>query len=346
MTPKTKKAVLKKKPGRPSDGKTTLAKLRHMLTEPKITNEWLKRKGAFKVVNVTLPVSTIAKWLNVANDSVRCIERDRPGYRLTEEHAEKIAYQTGVSRDWLLAGDVSKPVVKRHWMAGTRRNPYGKGRLKPFTQKDFEERQKVLSRPDANRALEDDLKHARDTLAFSCDKIAAILARGIERGKADECAMKLNRALRSVYFDKDEKPAVWPGGFEPAHDVSSGHYDITPTLRALENRVREKHREKNGTECADCLGQGVVACPNCHHEAIEDGKPVKSEIMVCPKCQEDGLLQCLNTTHLNRKKEIKPIMRVKMDKKTGKPVNCKVCKNRRIIPCKKCKGEPAKPPRR
>jgi hypothetical protein len=336
MTPKTKMSANRKNVGAPSLKKTTLAILRHALTVPMTTKQWIKKpQPHYKVVNVTLPVSTVAKWLNVADDSVRCIERERPGYRLTEEHAEKIAYQTGVSRDWLLAGDVSKPVVKLHWMAGTRRNPYGKGRLKPFTQKDFEERQKALSRQDANS----DLKQACQTVAFSCAKIAAILTRGFERGKAVEYEMKLNRALRSVYFDKDEKPAVWPDGFEPAADFSRAHFDITPTISALERRVREIQREKQGKPCPACDAQGVIACPNCHHEAIEDGKPVKSEIMVCPKCQEDGVLQCLNTTHLNRKKEIKPIMRVKMDKKTGEQVNCKLCKNERRIDCPTCKGK-------
>jgi hypothetical protein len=295
MIPKTKKAVLKKKPGRPSVKRTALAVLRQMLTVPKITNEWLKRKGAFKVVNGTLRVSTVAKWLDVAPDTVRCIERHRPGYRLTEEHAEKIAYQTGVSLDWLLAGDGSEP-VKQHWIAGTRRNPYGTGCLKPFTQNDFEEHRKALSRQDANS----DLQLARHTLLFSSAKIAAILARGLERGQAVEYVMKLNRALRSVYFDKEEKPAVWPTGFEPAAD-----FNIRPTLIALENRAREIQREKKGEPCPDCC-DGWVRCPKCHH------KPKPGEIP----------------------REL---------------VNCELCKNKRILPCEKCKGKGhvgIEPPRR
>jgi hypothetical protein len=48
---------------------------------------------------------------------------------------------------------------------------------------------------------------------------------------------------------------VWPGGFEPAADFSGSHFDITPTLRALENHVRKTERiNLEETECSACLG--------------------------------------------------------------------------------------------
>jgi hypothetical protein len=321
VTPKTKNATLKKKPGRPSGQKTTLAVLRSMLRVNKTTKIWLKRKGQYKVERVTLPVSTVAKWLNVSDDTVRCIERGRTGYPLTEAKAEMLAYQTGASREWILAGDVSKPVVKLHWVNGSRRKPYGEGRYKRYTQKDFDDRRKVLSRSDDSG----DLEHARMTVAFSCAKIAAILVRGFERGKAVEYALKLNQALRSVYFDKDERTAVWPGGFEPAADYSSERFDITPTLRVLENRVREIQREKKGKVCPACLGQGCIACPNCI-------VPVATLVSFSP---------------LNKKRR-KPAVVVKgkvieqllIDEETGKPVNCEVCKNDRIIKCRTCDRTP------
>ncbi len=320
MTPTIKNAILKKNPGRPSDKKTTLAVLRSMLKVNKPTTILLKRQGQYKVERVTLPVSTVAKWLNVSDDTVRCIERGRTGYPLTEEKAEMLAYQTGASLEWIVAGDVSKPVVKLHWVSGSRGKPYGKGRYKPYTQKDFDDRRKALSRPDDNG----DLEHARITVAFSCAKIAAILVRGFERGKAVEYALKLNHALRSVYFDKNEKTAVWPGGFEPAADYSSARFDITPTLRALENRVREIQREKKGKPCPACLGQGCIACPNCI-------VPVATLVTFSP---------------LNKKSR-KPAAMVKgdvikhllTDEKTGNPVNCEVCKNARIIKCRSCDGD-------
>jgi hypothetical protein len=313
MLPKTKVALLKREPGRPSARRTTLAILRHSIKVEKVFQRKIFRKRTGqeemvrKIKHVTLPVSVVAEWLNIPVDRVRCIERGRKGYRLTEENAEKLAYQTGVSPECLLAGNGSEP-VKLHWREGTKKNPYGTGFFRPYTQKDFEERQRALSNSDSNRALERDLEHARMTVAFSCAKIAAILARGIERGEADECAMKLNRALRSVFFDKDEKATVWPGGFEPAAEYSSGHFDITPTLRALENRVRENYRKKQGEPCPDC-GDGWIPCPSCHQSVA-----------------------CI----IADRKIIKHVM---LDEKTGEPVHCKHCKNRRIIPCEKCKGK-------
>ncbi len=186
--------------------------------------------------------------------------------------------------------------------------------MKPFTQKDFEERQKALSRQDANS----DLEHARHTLLFSCAKIAAILARGLERGKPDEYVMKLNRALRSVYFDKEENPAVWPTGFEPAAD-----FNIRPTLIALENRAREIQREKMGKPCPDCHGDGKVKCPEC-------------------QC---AWAMLVTFPPLNKKRR-KPAPVIKgqviehlLTDEKGESVNCELCKNHRIIDCPTCKGK-------
>lgn len=158
-------------------------------------------------------------------------------------------------------------------------------------------------------------------MAFNCAKMAAIIARGFERGRVSEYAMKLNQALASVYFDKHEKPTSWPSGFEPAADYSNEQFDITPTLRALENRARQSHREKRGTECAACLGQGVVACPNCI-----------VAVAASPPLNKKGRRPVVIT-----KGDV--VKQLLIDGKTGKPVNCNVCKNRRIIPCEKCKNE-------
>jgi hypothetical protein len=122
----------KKKPGRPSKRKTTLAVLRAMLTVPaEHKGRFLKRKGHYEVERVTLPVNTVAEWLNVSEDTVRCIERGRKGYPLTPERAEIISHQTRVSADWLLE---CKPKAKPlNWWSH------------PFTQADFDDQQIALT---------------------------------------------------------------------------------------------------------------------------------------------------------------------------------------------------------
>jgi hypothetical protein len=287
VTPKTVKKVLKKKVGRPSDGKTTLAVLRSAIEVPAQRGRYLKRTGRYEIEAEKLPVKTVSSWLNVKEDSIRCIERGRPGYPLTAENAEKIAHQTGASVDWLLANEVSKPII----------NSLGE----PFTQKDFEDRQKAILNPSPDT----DLRHSRGTLASCCAKIAAILVRGAERGQPDEYAYKLNMALRSVYFDRGEK-LDWPTRFSPAYgNLAIERPDFTPLFHVFEKELRSIHR-KMEKPCPACMGQGVVACKNCI-------KPV-------------GVV------------EGKTIEEIVMNKKTGLPVDCKVCKNARIVKCHKCGG--------
>jgi hypothetical protein len=234
-----KQDTLKKKPGRPSEGKTTLAVLRSKLTVPKRKGDW-----RYNGERVPLSVKDVADWLNVTPDCVRCIERGRPGYPLTEENAEIIAHQTGVSLEWLLAGDVFKPIINS---CG---EPYifepiitiikrGKQRGKLIKQDDFTARQKALLHLDASR----DVEHARMTLAGSCAKIAAIIVRGLEDGQPVETAYKLNKALRSVFLDKCDNPVYLQ--YIPATQ-SNGRPDFSPLLFVFESRLREiqlrKHR--------------------------------------------------------------------------------------------------------
>ena len=282
--------ALKKKIGRPSDGKTTLAILRCSIEVSVQRGRYLKRAGRYEIEKEKLPVKTVANWLNVKEDSIRCMERGRPGYPLTSENAERLSHQTAISVDWLLANDVSKPII----------NSFGE----PYTQKDFDDRQKAILNPNPDS----DLRYARGTLASCCAKIAAILVRGAERGQPVEYAYKLNMALRSVYLDEDEK-LDWPARFNPAHgNLAVERPDFTPLFRAFENDLRAINRQKGQkSECKACRGQGVVACKNC----------------IKPVGEVEG----------------KTIEEILIDKKTGKPVDCKVCKNARIVKCEGCKGK-------
>jgi hypothetical protein len=289
VTPKNRNATLRKKPGRPSDKKTPAALLRSILSTPRQTNRFLKRKGQYKIERVKLPVSTVANWLGVAEDTVRCIERGRPGYPLTAENAEKLAHHTGVSVDWLLADDVSKPMVNF------------KG--EPYTQNDFDERQESLLHPSPDY----DLSNARMTLASCCAKIAAILVHGAEHDRFDEGAYKLKRALRSVYFEDGEK-IDWPMRFNPAFGSRAGERpDFSPLFYAFESDLRKIQQRALGRvkcsnpECSD----GFVPCPQCFEVIGQvDGKTIK-EILT--------------------------------DKRTGQPIDCKACGNKRIQKCNSCK---------
>lgn len=87
----------------------------------------------------------------------------------------------------------------------------------------------------------------------------------------------------------------------------NGEIDMFWRVRKLEKQNQDMHRAKKDPGCPACFGQGVIACPKCH-------VPVACIIA-----------------------DRKIIGEVETDEKTGNPVNCKVCGNRRIIHCEKCK---------
>lgn len=292
---------------RPPKLKTTLSVLRNMLTLGQTTKSVrIPKTGRWEKVSCPAPLTKkkVASWLNLAVSTVEKIESGAE--KLTEENARIIARQTAAPLDWLRGGDPTKPIV-----FNVLEEPYTKN--EPYTQKHFEDRQKDLSSPDANLALHLDLEYAQMDMALSCGKIAAILARGVGRGEAFKYAMKLDLALRSVYFDEDEKPQVWPRGFEPA-----GGYNMKPTMYMLAKRAREIHREKQGGPCPACGGQGVITCPEW---SVPRGK--------------------INETILTDDKTGKPVMRLGKLILSGPAIAQARREKRtnRVIPCEKCKGK-------
>ncbi|HEY5504110.1 MAG TPA: hypothetical protein VIK28_03060 [Sedimentisphaerales bacterium] len=168
----------KKKQGRPSKRKTTLAVLRAMLTVPGHKGRFLKKPTPhYEVKRVTLPVSTVAKWLNVSEDTVRCIERGKKGYPFTPERAEIISYQTRVSAEWLQG---CKPKAKPlDWLD------------QPFTQAVFDDRQIQLT----SKSSLAKQYHVSFLFIKNMCFLARILLLASKRGKLESYAAHLRTVL-------------------------------------------------------------------------------------------------------------------------------------------------------
>jgi hypothetical protein len=186
-----KKPTAKKKPGRPSKLKTPLAVLRHLITVPaEHKGRFLKRKGRYEVERVTLPVSTVAKWLGVKPSHVRSIERGKllkgkPGYPLIRENAEIIEQNTGVNLSWLLGRKTKNPI-----------NICGL----PYCQNDFDRRQASVQSPiwPALRAQEE--------LKAGIAWLATIYFHAYKRGEVETYASKMKSAFWEIFstFPKNE----------------------------------------------------------------------------------------------------------------------------------------------
>ena len=157
-----------------------------MLTVP-------KREGRYNGERVPLSVKTVAGWLNVKEDCVRCIARHRPDYPLTPEKAELLSFQTAISEGWLLAGNPkAKPVNWYH---------------KPYSQADFDARQiELAKRP----------RQARQQLvsaAFvrNAALLAEILLCASEQKKFDAYAASVKTTLGKLYYSLTSKPTSLVG---------------------------------------------------------------------------------------------------------------------------------------
>lgn len=157
-----------------------------MLTVPvEHKGRFLKRKGHYEVERVTLPVSTVAKWLGVKPGHVRCIERGKSGYPLTRENAEIIEQNTGVNLEWLLGKDTKRPIS----ILGSR-----------YKQEDFDRRQASVQSP-VWPAL-----RAQEELKAGVAWLATIYFHAYKRGEIETYASKVRNAFREIFstFPKNE----------------------------------------------------------------------------------------------------------------------------------------------
>jgi hypothetical protein len=197
-----------------------------------------------------LKAEAVAAWLGCSEANVRDIESrkvsrklkngERLIRQLTEEQVAVVAYQTGVSIRWLLDNDPSKPILNSF--------------ARPYTQKDFDQRQAEIKSGKDNFSnpltLRDKVAQV-NRLAEWFGMVTAVLLRALERGQADIYDYKLKRALRKIYGD------TWPG--ESPHEwndltmtaiyhgkITLNRPDVGPLLDAWETRFKEIASRKSG----------------------------------------------------------------------------------------------------
>jgi len=218
VTPKMNKTIAKKIPGRPSLKKTTLAVLRTMLTVPaEHKGRFLKRKGRYEVERVTLPVATVAKWLGVKPGHVRCIERGKRGYPLTQENAEIIQQNTGVSLKWLLGKDTKRPIS----FLGSR-----------YEQIYFDRAQASVHSP-IWPAL-----RAQDEFKAGVAWLATIYFHAYKRGEIETYASKVRNAFLEILSTFPKSEAILGfGKFIDQSTVKITAPDFTPLLNEWEKQL-------------------------------------------------------------------------------------------------------------
>jgi len=166
-----------------------------------------------------LTVETVAGWLGCSPGNVHDIESGKTvrglKRQLTPEQADTLAYQTGVHRGWLLANDPASPPVAWHG--------------KPYSQRDFEERQKQIASGQTSFASPQsigDIARPRRWLAEYLAFVVAILLRGLRRGQADVADYKLRAAFRRLYG----KPLPGEVRFELPDLTLKAAFSGNPTL--------------------------------------------------------------------------------------------------------------------
>jgi len=319
---------------RTSELKTTLAVLQRLLIkEEKHQRIWENRKrGVFekrwRIRKIPmLPVETVAEFLGCSLSKVEHIASGDPRFPLGPDDAKIIARHTGVSFQWLIGNDPTKPIVKNGIQ-------HGKSCDEAYTVADYEKRQAELKKlsftnPDTNR----DIWRVLEVMADAFGRVAAVVLRGLENGQLDVMEYKMREALDKIYGEKsvpDEmihlivkstyhgKPTItrpdptalldeWETRFKEiiAKKTGGNLPDKYPTIKRLPAKS-PPNQAGAGLACKTCLGQGFIACDNC----ITPVAKVRGEI----------------------------IKKLVTDNKTGKPLDCEVCKNRRIVRCQICKG--------
>jgi hypothetical protein len=178
---------------RPPKLKTTLCVLRTALQKEEVeeVSQKDRKTGALVKIHRTRLKPLVTKedvkaWLGCSLSRVEHIESGSPALRLSPEDGQIIAAQTGVDFRWLMANDVSKPIIN--------------SRGKPYTVAEFESRQSELKKtsfkaPETNR----DLWRVTNAMAEMFGMVAAVALRSLERGEFDVFDYKLRHALLKLY---------------------------------------------------------------------------------------------------------------------------------------------------
>ncbi len=131
----------------------------------------------------------MADLLGCSLPTIQSIEVGR--LPLSEKLAETIAFQTGVSLEWLLRNETTAPPVGPYHVPDTN----GVLHKESYTKAMFEQRQAELSRPKTD---ERDPINIRFQLAVTISEVAAIFETAYEKGKFDLYCYKIRTALFEI----------------------------------------------------------------------------------------------------------------------------------------------------
>jgi transcriptional regulator with XRE-family HTH domain len=316
---------------RESELKTTLAVLIKTLTKEEKTQSiyhnrkrdvYEKRLRKKKVQ--LLPVEKVAELLGCSVSKVEHIASGDPRFPLSPEDAKIIARHTGVKFQWLVENDTTKPIVK----FGIQ---HGKSCDEPFTIADYEKRQAELKKvsfthPETNR----DIWRVLEVMADAFGRVAAVVLRGLENGQLDVMEYKMREALNKIYGERSVPD-------EMINLIVKSTYHGKPTITRPDPTALLDEWETRFKEIIAQKSDGKLPDSRKRIKSLPAIRP--PEGTECPTCRRQGVVACKNCIKpVGRDKKGKVVKELLIDKKTGQPVNCKICKNRRILKCVTCNG--------
>lgn len=167
----------------------------------------------------------LAELLDCSLGIIQSVESGR--VRLSEKLAQRAAFETGVSVEWLLKNDTTAPPVDH---AGN-----------PFTKETYERHRVESSRP-----KEEDLEHVNTVLTKTLTRAAALLDVSRRKGNFYVCAFKLHQALDQLEHDVTGGPlknTMVAMSWIDAKPTEASP-DLKPLLKALRESIKPTPTKK------------------------------------------------------------------------------------------------------
>ncbi len=212
----------------------------------------------------------MAEILGIPKHSVQNIELGKA--ELSDELATDLARLFNVSLEWLLDGDITKPIVNRDG--------------KPYSERDFAVRQSEIEKRDFNPTSNRDLWNVTEALADNFGRVAAILLRALQCGQFQLYDYRLRSAMRKIYESDGRKTdgawtelpvkAVFHG-----NDATITRPDVSALLDEWEIRfkkiVAQKSKGSLPKICAPIKGLPDLTPPTSNCKAPgKSAKPAES----------------------------------------------------------------------
>lgn len=128
---------------------------------------------------IGLTQKEMATHIGCSTPTIQAVELGK--LTLSDKLAERIVWETGVSLQWLLAGDPAAPMATQHGL--------------PYTKRAYEIRRSELSRPKTELS---DTLHAHFVLHSSLVKLTTLLLHSHSTGAFNLCAYKIGAALDAL----------------------------------------------------------------------------------------------------------------------------------------------------